>query len=276
MASFDFVDVAARGYEFVWKHRTYLARIAFPVVFAKIGCLLLIILMNAQDNILRKELMLMPAYFIEAVFLSGLVRYVLFKEPIIMIGSHAKPPQRKNPSFANYNGHLSQNQCIQTGMIFYLLFKILIAIWQWINTSLQTVENPDLATHYPPTFINMLLVLIILACLVWVLLWLVRLAWIFIPAAQGMPVTKYIKIVQETKIPIFMIATMLLCFVPFGVLFENIKIGAIAVFADQMGLKIITISIIEALDETIIMTICTVAMSYGVHELLNGKKAKKK
>jgi magnesium-transporting ATPase (P-type) len=279
MASFDFVDVAAKGYEFCWKQRGYLARLAFPVVFVKIACLLTVVLLHAQDNILRKELLLMPAYFVEAVFLCGLVRYILYKEPIAMIGCMAKPSKDNDfsPLRTTSQGSWNRNQCLQAGIVFFLLFKIISAVWQWINTAVQSIENnPEIIQSVPPTGFNAMLALLILGVLVWFLLWLVRFAWLFVSVAQGYSVKAYVQIVRDFKIPLFIIATMLLCFVPFSVLFENLKTGVISVFEGQNALQILSLSTLEALDETLIMAICTIAMAHAIHEMFHPPKAKEK
>lgn len=271
MASFDFVDVAAKGYEFVWKHRGYLARIAFPVVFTKIACYLTIFLMAAQENILRKELILMPAYFVEAVFLTGLVRFALFREPILMIGSMARPRSPHNQPFAEYDKHLSHNQCIQAGVICYLLFRIVWALWLWMNSLIPVDQDPEAVHRYPPTFLNVIVVLTVLGCILWILLWFVRLAWTFVAVAQGHPILGYLKAVRPVKIPVSLAGAMLLCFIPLDILFENIKLGALSLFEGRMALKILSASILESAGETLIMAICTVAVGHAVHLLLEPK-----
>lgn len=272
MASFDFVDVAAKGYERAWGQRSYLLRMAFPVLFTKVACMLAVVLMQVHEHVLRKELFLMPAYFVEAVFLSGLVRFIAYKEPIAMIGSYAKPKPDDERPLGVPQGPWSPAQCLQAGIVFFLLFRVVAALWQWVDASLQSLHTPEAAGNFQPTTVNAMIVLIALGALVWFMLWLVKFMWMFAAAAQGYSFADYRRAVREIKIPLFMVATMMLCFVPFGVLFSNIKLGAMAVFAQQKALQILSVSVLDALDETLIMTISTIAMTYAIHALFHPPK----
>ena len=87
MASFDFVDVAAKAYEFMWKERSYIARVAVPVILVKLVCVITVYIFGYQEKFLLSGIIMIPGFVLEAILAIGLIRYVLYREPIFIAGS---------------------------------------------------------------------------------------------------------------------------------------------------------------------------------------------
>lgn len=277
MASSEFVDIAAKGYDFAWKHRKYLLRLAVPVIFIKIVCDLLVFLTATEENVLRSELIYMAAYILQALLLCGLARYIMFREPVYMLSmTHHTVQKNQAPPPAKYNGALSPWQCIQAGTAIYLLFKLILIALNSLNA--LAVSNNDIENMpiLQPTFLSTFTALVFLWAFILVFLWFVRGSWIFLAVSLGYPVSAYLEKVKDTKTAIYIVAVMLMCVLPLDVLTESLKASLAEGLANQKVLQILSISIIGAVGETLILIITTAAMTFGIDQLFHPKEQGKK
>ncbi|MCB1783489.1 MAG: hypothetical protein KDI13_05785 [Alphaproteobacteria bacterium] len=276
MASFDLIEMATKGYDFTWKHRTYIARAAIPLIFLKIICELSIGVLGLEKNILRQELVMMPAYALEALFFCNLVRYALYREPIIMPGLVPVLPTVLEPPPVPYQGRLSRRLCLKAGIAFYLLFKILLIVLSWGNIALSEGHSPGDMPNYEITPLVSFAMLMLIWALLWVFLWLIRMSWAFVAATLGYSVKIYFKHVFKVRVALSVVGLMLLCLVPFDVVFEFTRESMVNFFEGHRAIQIIMSSVISTLGETLLTAISTIAMTYAIHTLLTKQEKEKR
>lgn len=271
MARFDFIEAGAKGYEFVWNERKYLARVAFPVVFVKVACLLAIFVFGAQDLHLRQGLIMFPGYIVEALLVIGAIRYVLYGENIFIWGRAFPPPMPRKLLMTSVSS-MNRVQCIQAGVAVYLLVRLFEAFVVGYVASYQDVLTQDAAVQPPPEP-NMLSAFLALTIL-WLLLWAFRLYWLFIPVAMGWSMKNFLVRIKGFESSLYMMGTFFICALPtmliFGVLLQSIqpliKIGP--------ELYIFTDAIVRSVYEVVLALIVSIAMTYGFVEILSGKQRK--
>lgn len=278
MASFDFIDAAARGYDFVWQERKYLARVAVPVIFVKVACLLGIFVLGLQDNFARQGLVLMPGYIMEALFVVGLIRYALYREAIFIWGKPVPVPESKE-EYASYKGPMSRKQCVQGGFVMYMLLTVVLLGFSAffydiarLNMQDMPVESAQLplpaAGGSSFSIINTAILLIIISASIWAF----RIFWIYIPIIMGHSVRDFLKLISGMQTSVLMIATALICFLPIVVVFMIIMQIFSGVFIEESAGHILIRAVIEGSIGLVIITVQAVAMTYAFVEVLSGKK----
>jgi len=273
MASFDFIDAASKGYEFVWDRRGYLTRLLIPVIFIKVVCLLCVFVLHAQDKFLLQGLILLPASFLEAVFITGLVRFMVFAEPIYVWG-RSIPLADKDQTCAKLPINApDRKRFMQVGIATYLLAKILATGFAGAlldhAATLQNMPPPDIAP-LNPVFATLLFIGLGAG-----LIWLFRLGWFFIPASMGYPLRPFMKKIAGMRISFYLILTYLICLLPIMTVFAIILNILAGILSDGSAAFIIARALFEALTEMSMLSIQTVAITYGINEILFGKTEEK-
>ena len=268
MASFDFIEASSKGYEFFWTNRSYLMRVAVPVIFVKIICLLSVFVLGADKMYLRQGLILLPGNFAEALFIIGLIRYALYQEPIFIWGKLIPPPEKAVP-FPSFQGPLTKKQCVLGGIIMYMLLKVIqVGLMAWV---LDSVEIPDAPSLEQGGDIPPLLNAFIVFCMLASFMWMFRLLWLYIPITMGYPFTMFLKRIAGLQSSIYMVATWLICFLPLIVFF----IASLQLFAggfpEGSVPQVLISTFIQAVAEIIMISVQVIAMTYGFVEILKTK-----
>ncbi len=268
MASFDFINSASRGYEFIWLERKYLLQVAFPVFFIKLICLLVVFALGAQDRYLLQGLISMPSYVVEAIFIIGLIRYFLYREPIFIWGKLVPPPKSDIEPKA-YSGYMTKKQCIQGGIILYILMRVIEMALLGVSMDMTQSRPPMELSEEDMVKISPVMFSLVTFTILIIFAWIFRFFWLFIPIAAGYPISYYLKKVPGIRISAGMIATWVICSLPlmtvFSALLQNIP-------SDGDALSIIANSIIKAAAEIIIISVQVTAITYGLHKILSGEK----
>ncbi len=269
MYSFDFINAASRGYEFIWRERGYLFSVAVPVIFVKIACLLAIFALNIESNYLLQGLISLPAFIVEAIFIIGLIRYFLYREPIFIWGKLVTPPQ-SDIKPKSYVGYMTRKQCIQGGIALYLLLRVIESALLGVSMDFtQNAQHVDIAqedmTKLSPVMASLIMFSILIA-----FTWLFRFLWLFIPTASGYPMSYYLKKIPGIRISAGMVATWVICSLPLMVVFSALLQATGA--GDGDILSVISTSIIRSIAELTIVSVQVTAMTYGIHKILSGEK----
>ncbi len=273
MASFDFIEAAVKSYEFVWRERKYLARVAFPVIFVKIACLMAVVTFGLQDMYLRQGLIMLPGYVVEALFMVGLIRYALYGENIFIWGRSflsEQPPKSMIPMV----GSRGRVQSVQAGVALYLLAAVaLLGFFGFVMDYVQTIDprtiensNPD----KPPTFITGVFILSMFAASIW----LFRLFWLYIPAAMGVPLSGFLRRIRGFSSSVYMIGAWLMCLLPPMVVFAFGFQVLSAVFTQGTYGFIIASAVFQSIFEVIVVSLQVMAMTHGFTEILFGSDKK--
>jgi len=274
MASFDFVDAAAKGYEFLWRERRYVSRVVIPVIFVKVACLLAVHMMGAEKQFLLSGLVLIPGFVLEAIFAIGLIRFLLYREPMIIAGS-AVPEPEDHPPLARYMGKMSLSQAWQAGLAMYLLIRIVnVAFFGWAEEYKLFLDEQNFEPE--PMGPNILGIIAMLG-LLWGIVWTFRLLWLYIPLAMGIPFTKFLHRVRGLNSSFYMFATWFLCTLPLLVLYGALANIVMMVFEKGSGGFIVLDSIVLACIEVTMVALQVLAMTHGITEIMSvGKEEPKK
>ncbi len=269
MTGFDFINSASKGYEFIWQERKYLSHVVFPVFFVKIACLLAVYSFNVQDQYLLQGLISMPGFVLEAIFIIGLIRYFLYREPIFIWGKLIPPPKSDiKPEVQS--GYLTRKQCIKGGIALYLLMRIIEIVLLGVSLETMPHSQPIEMSEEELMKISPAMTSLIIFTILIMFAWLFRFFWLFIPIASGYPISYYLKKIPGIRISTGMIATWIICSLPLMTVFSSI-IQAISSGDDI--LSIISTAIIKAIAEIIIISVQVIAMTYGIYKILSaGKK----
>ena len=286
MASFDFIDASSRGYAFIWEERGYLARVAIPVLFVKITCLLCVFVLGLQEQFARQGFVLLPSHILEAIFVVGLIRYALYREAIFIWGKMVPVPPT-DQKYEPYKGVMSRKQCVQGGIVMYVLLMVIFLgvtsiAYESTKGSVNmdvpqiSVEPSEVAALPTPavegnglsSLVNAAVLFAIIATFVWAF----RLFWLYIPIVMGISLRGFLKRISGMQSSIFMIATALVCFLPLIVFFMISMQMFSGVFVDGSAGNILVRAILESVAGLTILSVQVVAMTYGFVEILSGDK----
>ncbi len=280
MASFDFIDISAKGYEFAWKNKSYLARVAIPVIFIKIVCLLAIFVLGAQEMYLRQGLISVPSFVIEAVFVIGLIRYIVYKEPILIWGKRVPAPEYEGIP-AVYNGVMLKKQSMQGGIAIYLLMCIIesaMSGWQQEFTAAKMLESqPEKLSPQLPMdvmdaqSISPVVSLFVMLLSLVIIIWTFRFFWLFIPVAMGYSFSDFLKRTFVFKTSISMIATWFVCSLPLILLYAIILQVFTGGFSEGSAESIIIQALLQTMAELAIIVVQVSAMTFGIVHILSSK-----
>lgn len=273
MASFDFIDASAKGYEAIWFERSYLFRIAIPVFFVKTACILAIIVLGAETKFLIQGLISLPGNILEAIFIIGLIRFTLYREPIFIWGKAIPMPDGK-PLVESHFGWMDRLRSYKAAIILYLLIKVIQlgfsgSMMDMIPGLEETVAQESPTPGLPP-LIGGVLMFAFLAMMVWIF----RLFFLFIPLAMGVEPLHFLKRISGFQISASMLATWFICFFPLFILFIGAMNILIIPFPQGGASYILIRAVVEGFAETVILSVQSVAMAFGFNEVLSGKKNK--
>lgn len=266
MASFDFVDAAAKGYEFVWVNRVVISKFAFPVIFVKIFCLLTLIVTEVGDNILRQGLVLLPGTVMEAVFLVGLVRFAHHKEPFLYWGYTRHSRIKEYTQLYNERQHdLRRRQSVHAAVIYYIIINLsMFLLNSFISEPKPSVSN---AVLLPPTFGVFVFIMFFLT----VFVWSIRLLIVYIPVAMDYTISEYLRKIEGVQSSIFLFLCLMITLVPLLlVLFSGLGV-ALVIFADFDAFKIIFVCSLLVIGALIISSITTLGFSYGIKQMMENQ-----
>ncbi len=266
MAGFDFVDAASKGYHFVWTNRSYIAKFAFPVLFITVFCNLMIFFYGLEDNLLRGSLVAMPASFAQGLFLAELVRYAIFNEPIIYWGYVSRKEfnkykdmymERQNDKVRRASIHAS----IALYILPYALTLLAIGLVEFYNGREAVpaqAPTPNLATF------------LVFALSLSAMVWLVRVFFLYVAVAMGYSIKNYMKKISGMYSSVCFIMGNLIVIFPMLMLVSGFNTMVYNLFSGYPVATILLVTIISSAGGIIILSIMTVAMAYGIREMLEG------
>lgn len=274
MASFDFIEAAVRGYEFVWRERKYLARVAFPVVFVKIACLLAIVSFGVQKQYLLAGLFTFPGFVLEGLLVIGALRYLLYGEYIFVWGRVFIPHAPSKPLFPPVS---SENRvfCLQAGLVMYLLIKLFELLLNGYTKTINDVMTAQPMAQTPPE--PSLLSFIVMLCFIGIFIWSFRLLFLYVPLTMNVMIKDYLKSVKGFESSLYMLGVYLICFLPLVVGFSFLSEILKMVFLSIPGIPTIIDAIFLSIHEVVSALVIATAITHGFIEILsNPAKTKEK
>lgn len=228
-----------------------LLRMLFPVFAVKILSFALIVLLGIEDNFLRQGLVLLPSYFIEGLILSRLLRKE-FDAPDV-----------------------SSN--IYGGAIVYVLIKLVVACVAGLAMD-SRVEMGENYTPPEPSLASFFLAFTILAFVFWGF----RFLWLYIPVVFGYRMLFFLEKAHGYGFSFTILGVWLICFIPLGFTLASIAEILYGVFPQEAGPEgvedsdayVYSLLALQALVETTVATITTMAIGSGIHQMLRGRDGK--
>lgn len=262
MASFDFIEASAKAMGFCWKKRSYLTRVAVPVLFVKIFCILTAFVMVQSPGSLTYGLIVFPSYVIEGIYVAGLIRYFVYKEPIYVWGKHVIPPEQTPESFKPHSPFSLKP--IQAGIAVYCLMWLIIHFIGGITLTetLSETQQSDAASSMSSA--NFLFSTLMFLLSLYIFLWSIRLLFIHIPLVLDIPARVYFHTIRGIKTSVIMLLTILIVTTPV-LIAKAITLNILElIFPDGSAPYIVGEAFISAFGQCIETSILSVAIAYGI------------
>lgn len=222
MASFDFIDAAAKGYDIIFRNFFYLARVAMPVLFMTVLCFLIMMTISIDVSMTRFGLIMFPAFLLQGLYCSGLVRFVLFGEQIYVWGTLVPMPEKSNQlnPGAYIHGNLTRTQSLQAGAVTYTLISMLSIFFTELLDYIGRISAsvPPEATPPQVNDISAVAGIFIVVPILGAFLWIIRLFYIYIPISMGFTYRYYIHAMRGMMSSVSIFALLLLCTLPIATL----------------------------------------------------------
>lgn len=263
MTSLEFIDDCAKAYAYVWTHRAFLLRAAAAAIFLKTLSLLLIIVTLPQPHPLREGLILLPAYVLEGLFLTGLIRFYLYQEPL-----HAYLPmtRKRANDLVDAAKKSHYTTALQYGIAVYLLTKVVLGFIAGV-LSINIAQDPKEILGEP----NIGLAIISLGFLA-IIFWSVRLLWLFVPATMGIPLGLFLKKIAGLQQSLYFIGAFIIGTVPLIFLYALISNISAAILGINNPVHIVFTAFLQSATLLSCLVIQTIAIAHGIHTLFHGKK----
>lgn len=260
MQQFDFIDTLTAAYGFLWRNRRIIAAMALVPLLIKIACLVVIFALGLEEAYLRQGLMALPAYFAEGALMARL---------IVMAG-------KDGTSLLPFPG--KNDRRIMAATLYYVLIKLLLAFVGGIGMTFAIAQQDGGEAAAAASAEGSPSLLFALIFLMGMGLWAARLAWLYVPLAQGYAAEVFLQRVRGMKISFVMIGTWLACYMPLGLMlimlagfFENF-LGHSAETPSALY-RFIIILIQSALD-LIAGLASSLAIGFGIHAVMNAPQNK--
>lgn len=270
MASFDFVDAAAKGYEFSWRERGYFARAMIPVLFVKLACVIVVRFLHIGDQNLLSGLVEMPAYVVEALFMISVVRFVAFQEPLFEFGRVL----RRDEVHKKLNGEgpvFSDVEIFKASVALYLLIKIVQTAFVGVMLDYGPDIEQEVDISAPEQNLSNAIIFVVLFG---ALLWSVRLIWLYIPVAMGFTIKSFLVRARGVMSSLNIFAIWFVTYFPLVIFIAAIFMLSNFVLLPESMLQIFVHDLIRVCGEMLIILVQAVAITFGFIEVLTGRKSK--
>ncbi len=195
--NFNMMDSAGYGFYRVWVERAYLLKLAMIPVMIKFACMITVMVLGYDDNVLRQGLILFPGILAEGWVLAQFLRTILKDErwPTIL------PPDIDDKVLDRL---LLRARGIVAATLVYGLIALTVYVVRYLSFGLImgdfNADNEDVAalittmeddTQNNKPLTNALYMLPAFGAVI-ALFWAFRLMWVYIPFSVLMPVRQYL------------------------------------------------------------------------------------
>lgn len=214
--NFNIMDAAGYGFYRVWDERVYLLKLAMIPLLIKFACMIAIMVLEIEGNILRQGLILFPGVLAEGWVLAQFLRTLLKGErwPTIL------PPDIDDKILDKLlmraRGIVAATLAyglisLALYMIRYLAFGLVLGDFQASQDDVSDfLARPELGSQEKADMNPWMIFPLLLSVVA--LLWGFRLLWVYIPLSILMPVDEYLTkirgIMSSVKMIILYFCTM--------------------------------------------------------------------
>lgn len=275
MASFDIIESSGKGYALVWAERKYLLRLALVPILMKFTCLMVLIGLDWQTDMVRHSLVMLPSYFFEGWLFAHLIRLIYFEQrwPFRPTGNAVKDMRVLE----------DRARGVTAGTLTYVVVKFLVG--GFIALAMTTVPEemrgdggiptaPPVSSGSEPGLAEFFAAVL----LIFIMLWAFRLLWLYIPAAINCPLREYLRKINGFSSSFYLLGTWLVCYVPLFFLMLLIMdavfqpLGSTGEAGTLLGGYLL--SLFHVVADTVIAMIATAGLAYGIRDVLRGKRKK--
>lgn len=270
MASFDFVKATLDGYRFAWVRRADLIKFSIPVVFVSVFCNLMVIYTGAEENALREGLILLPAFFAQGLFVAELVRYTLYDEPFILWGyTRRSHLEEFTELYRERQLDTERKRHVQGGMVIFVLVSIINSVLRGLSGPLaEGGEDSPASSPALEDFPVFVFQSAIVAVILLVALWFVRVGFLYIGFSAGYGIKAYFKKLKglSSSVSLFLCAFMIffLMAVPLALMYGFLG----QLLAESPGIKVVSLVVFGEMSKVLAQVVTTIGCSYGVREMM--------
>lgn len=260
MASFDFVESASKGYQFVWNDRRILARLAFWPLLIKLASFTLITYLDMQDQTLRQGLILIPSSFAEGWLVAMAIRMAALGEPW---SGPATGDARRDAG-----AHAARKRAVTGAMLIYVLTKLILAFFSGLLMDSGVIANSaDFGGPMISAFFAGVLLML-------GIIWAFRFTWLYVPAALGFSVRDFLRKIKPFMVSVYMMGLWFLCLVPMALALIMMAQFLATIFPVQgdtvSPLYLYGLAGVQAVLELAVALIAGSAMGYAVLGVMRG------
>lgn len=195
--NFNMMDAAGYGFYRVWIERSYLLKLAAIPLLIKFACMITVMVLGIDDNILRQGLILFPGVLAEGWVLAQFLRTLLKGERWPTILPADIDDKLLDKLLLRARGIVAATLAyalIALGLylIRYFTFGLMFGDFNASQEEVSEMSRPPEAGEANKPQLNPLMLFPLLGLFVG-LLWAFRLAWVYIPFSVLMPVDDYLK-----------------------------------------------------------------------------------
>ncbi len=270
MARFDFITAAAQAYEFFWKEKSYLLRMAMPMLFVNVACTFAVILFVKDGNPLREGIFMMPSYMVEAVYIVCLVRFIAYKEPIFSIWHPIPMPQDFVPIQNAYRGGYPVLQCFKAAVIVFILITLFNHVLEY---AAYITPSPTDDMMKNPEFIRGKVAGIVFWTVF--ILYVFRFCFLYVGLSLGCRIRLFATSTAGFLNAVRMIICIALCTVPLLMFFAACLGGVRGLFIESSAAYIIADTVFSSFLFIILNINMVAAMTYGLEKMISDSVTKR-
>ncbi len=223
----------------------------------KTGSFAAVLLLGLEANILRQGLLLLPSYFIEALWVVIVIRMAMFGERFDRIAAG--------------QGQIDENvkRAIMGAALIYVLTKLITYFLSGTMMMAREIEkSPMMPEPNGAPFLSLIMIIVFMV-------WAFRFLWLYVPVATGMTVRRFLEIIRPFVSSIYLIALWMLCSIPISAILLGIAQLFLAVLpgVDGQGSMVYTVFLapLRAAAELGIAGVTGVAMAHALRMMANGQ-----
>ncbi|MCC6598064.1 MAG: hypothetical protein IT559_04685 [Alphaproteobacteria bacterium] len=254
MASFDFVECAARSYRFAWDERDEILRLSLVMLAFKVVSFMTVTALGFEDNLLRQGLILLPSQFLEGL--------VICKILVLAVMRGAK----KNELPVMYGSFSS----LRAAAIVYALIKLALS---FLIGMAFLGQGEGVITASPPEGGSQTLILAVMLLIL--VGWSFRFLWLYVPVALGYGMGEFARRFKGFLSSVNMLGLWILCFTPlamvlilFSEILGHIIPGAQGELPSVLYLQVL--AVVQAVMDYVISLVASIGMAYGISSVLGG------
>lgn len=274
--NFNMMDSAGYGFYRVWVERAYLLKLATIPLLIKFACMITVMVLGIDDNILRQGLILFPGVLAEGWVLAQFLRTLLKGERWPTVLPAEIDDTLLDKLLLRARGIVAATLAyglIALGLylVRYFSFGLMFGDFNASQEEVATLLRPPEAGEDPKINVNPLMFFPLIAASV-ALFWAFRLLWVYIPLSVLMPVEDYLKKVGGMMSSVRMVVLYFCTMTPIMfvvIIISNVIFGAFGgVGEDGESIARFIMVFFAVIADTLVGLVSTAAFVWAMKDFL--------